>query len=47
MAVATDTFSAWLTRAQIPEHRLTPDQRGLLQAAFHFRSGSLLTLATR
>jgi transposase len=37
MAVATDTFSAWLAQAQIPEHRLTPDQRGALRAAFHFR----------
>jgi transposase len=37
MAVATDTFSAWLTQARIAEHRLTPDQRGVLQAAFHFR----------
>jgi len=37
MAVATETFSAWLADAQIPEHRLTPSQRGVLQAAFHFR----------
>ena len=37
MAVATDTFSAWLAQARIAEHRLTPDQRGALQAAFHFR----------
>lgn len=37
MAAATDPFSAWLTQAQIPEHRLTPEQRGVLQAAFHFR----------
>ena len=37
MAVATDTFSAWLAQARIAEHRLTPDQRGVLQAAFHFR----------
>ena len=37
MAAATDTFSAWLAQARIAEHRLTPDQRGVLQAAFHFR----------
>jgi len=37
MAVATETFSDWLTQAQIPEGRLTPEQRGLLQAAFRFR----------
>ena len=37
MAAATQTFPAWLAQAHIPEHRLTPAQRGLLQAAFHFR----------
>jgi transposase len=37
MTVATDDFSAWLTRARVSEHRLTPDQRGVLLAAFHFR----------
>ena len=37
MAVATDTFSAWLAQARIPEQRLTPDQRGALLAAFRFR----------
>jgi transposase len=37
MTAATDTFSAWLTQARIPEHRLTPDQRGALLAAFRFR----------
>jgi hypothetical protein len=37
MAVATDPFSAWLAQARVPEHRLTPDQRGALRAAFHFR----------
>ena len=37
MAAATDTFSAWLEQARIPEHRLTPEQRGVLQAAFRFR----------
>jgi len=37
MAVVTDTFSAWLVQARIPEHRLSPDQRSALHAAFHFR----------
>lgn len=34
---ATTTFSAWIEQAQIPDARLTPEQRVLLQAAFHFR----------
>jgi transposase len=33
----TDAFSTWLADAQIPEQRLTAAQRGVLQAAFHFR----------
>ena len=37
MADSTDTFSSWLAQAQIPEARLTPDQRALLQAVFRFR----------
>jgi hypothetical protein len=37
MTAATDTFSAWLAQAQITEHRLRPDQRAVLQAAFRFR----------
>ena len=37
MAAATESFSAWLSEAQIPEWRLTPEQRGVLQAAFRFR----------
>ena len=37
MAVATETFSDWLAQAQVPEGRLTPEQRGLVQAAFRFR----------
>jgi transposase len=37
MTAATDTFSAWLAQAQITEHRLQPDQRAVLQAAFRFR----------
>jgi transposase len=37
MALATETFSDWLSQAQVPETRLTPEQRGLLQAAFCFR----------
>jgi transposase len=37
MAVTTDAFSTWLADAQISEPRLTPEQRGVLRAAFHFR----------
>jgi transposase len=37
MTAATGTFSAWLAQARVPEHRLTPDQRGVLHAAFQFR----------
>jgi transposase len=37
MVAATDPFSTWLTQAHIREHRLTPDQRGALRAAFNFR----------
>jgi len=37
MATAVDGFPAWLTQAQIPEAKLTPAQRGVLQAAFAFR----------
>jgi hypothetical protein len=37
MAAATDTFEAWLAQAQIPDHRLRPDQHALLCAAFRFR----------
>src|SRR5438067_12983639 len=37
MATATDPFTAWLAGAQVPTERLTPDQRGLLGAAFRFR----------
>jgi hypothetical protein len=37
MAVMTDGFSAWLSQAQVAEHRLTTDQRGALLAAFHCR----------
>ena len=36
MATATDPFSDWLAGAQLPAERLTPEQRGLLGAAFHF-----------
>jgi hypothetical protein len=37
MTTAVDSFAAWLTQAGIPEHRLTPDQVGVLQGAYHFR----------
>jgi transposase len=37
MAAAAVTFSQWLAQARIPEHALTPEQRGLLRAACEFR----------
>jgi hypothetical protein len=37
MVAATDTFSAWLVQARIPEQRLTLEQRGVLHAVFRFR----------
>ena len=37
MTSASAPFGLWLEQARIPEHRLTPPQRGLLQAAFAFR----------
>ena len=37
MATPVDGFPAWLAQAQIPEAKLTPAQRGVLQAAFAFR----------
>jgi hypothetical protein len=37
MTTPADGFSAWLAQAQIPQARLTPAQRGVLQAAFAFR----------
>jgi len=37
MAAPTDSFESWLARAQLPQHRLTPQQLALLQAAFRFR----------
>jgi len=37
MAAAVDGFAAWLAQAQIAEAKLTPDQRGVLRAAFAFR----------
>src|SRR5262245_36178183 len=37
MVAATDPFEAWLEQAQIRGPRLTPEQRGLLRAAFAFR----------
>ena len=35
--MVTDTFSHWLSEARIAEQRLTPEQRGVLQGAYHFR----------
>ena len=37
VAKAPDPFGAWLAQAQIPESRLTAEQRGLLQYVFQFR----------
>lgn len=37
VAKASDPFGAWLAQAQIPESRLTAEQRGLLQYVFQFR----------
>src|SRR5271163_4522417 len=37
MTAPEGTFAQWLFQAQIAEERLTPEQRGLLQAAFAFR----------
>ncbi len=37
MAATTPGFSTWLAEAHIPEQRLTPEQRGVLHAAFQFR----------
>ena len=37
MPDAANPFSAWLAQAQVHESRLTPDQRGVLLAVYHFR----------
>jgi hypothetical protein len=37
MTVTEGTYAQWLSNAQIAEERLTPEQRGLLQAALAFR----------
>src|ERR1700688_4423766 len=37
MSATDNTCASWLAQAQIAEPRLTPEQRGLLQAAFAFR----------
>jgi hypothetical protein len=37
MAPVTDSFADWLAHARLSIDRLTPEQRGLLLAAFHFR----------
>jgi transposase len=37
MATPVDGFPAWLAQAQIPETKLTADQRGVLHAAFAFQ----------
>jgi transposase len=37
MTATEGTYAQWLSKAQIAEERLTPEQRGLLQAAWAFR----------
>jgi hypothetical protein len=37
MTAPDGAYAQWLSQAQIAEERLTPEQRGLLQAAFAFR----------
>jgi transposase len=37
MSATDGAFAQWLSQAQIAEHRLTAEQRGLLQAALAFR----------
>jgi hypothetical protein len=37
MTATEGTYAQWLSKARIAEERLTPEQRGLLQAAFAFR----------
>src|ERR1700676_969555 len=37
MTATAGAFAQWLSAAQIAEERLTPEQRGLLQAALAFR----------
>src|SRR4051794_12908111 len=37
MVAVSDTFAQWLAQARIREHALTPEQHGVLQAAFLFR----------
>ena len=37
MTATAGAYAPWLSAAQISEERLTPEQRGLLQAAFAFR----------
>jgi hypothetical protein len=37
MTAPPETFATWLAESGISESRLTPEQRGVLQAAFHFR----------
>jgi len=37
MATGAATFADWLSAAHVPEHCLTPAQRHVLEAVFHFR----------
>ena len=46
MAAAADSFEAWLAQAQLPGHRLRPDQHALLQAAFATSETERASLST-
>lgn len=37
MAAGIDSYEGWLAQAQLPQHRLSPEQQALLRAAFRFR----------
>jgi hypothetical protein len=37
MTAASDPYAAWLDQARVREARLTPEQRGVVRAAFAFR----------
>jgi hypothetical protein len=37
VTTTTDTFGQWLAQARVSEPRLTPSQRGVLEAVFQFR----------
>ena len=37
MTAVAEDFASWLAQAEIPQGRLTPEVRALLQAVFRFR----------